>query len=85
MARIQPIGILEDLSHEVRLALSDAFRETSPLAPPDEFTLWLAFRSAVRSRLRTWEHVSDSNVALETGAQTSPSDSEQNGGEGEMG
>ncbi len=62
MARIKPEEIVDDLSSELRPALSETVLEIMPNAQFDEYELFRAFKRTVRRKCSTWERVSDSHV-----------------------
>jgi hypothetical protein len=62
MARVQPDEIVDHLSHEFRLALTDAVREVIPDAQFDEHELFRAFKRAVYRKCSKWEDVPDRYV-----------------------
>lgn len=64
MARVKIEEIVDHLSSEVRRALSDSIKEVFPNSNIDEYTLFRAFKRAIRRKCSTWERVPDSFVDL---------------------
>jgi RecJ-like exonuclease len=62
MARVKMEEIVDHLSAEIKRALERAVERTCPDARFDSHELFREFRSAVRSKCRTWEHVPDQYV-----------------------
>jgi len=64
MARIKPEEIVDDLSSELRRALSDAVSEVLPGVSFEEHELFRAFKRAVRRKCGTWKRVRDSHIEV---------------------